>query len=33
MTVDNTFTLYVNGGQAGIGGVLKFAEHFCVALQ
>ncbi|KAJ7221737.1 lectin [Mycena pura] len=33
MTVDNGFTLYVNGGQVGTGGDYRFAERFCVALR
>ncbi|KAF7305159.1 hypothetical protein MKEN_01231100 [Mycena kentingensis (nom. inval.)] len=33
LTVDNGFTLYVNGGQVGTGADFRFAERFCVALR
>ncbi|KAF7359256.1 hypothetical protein MSAN_01267900 [Mycena sanguinolenta] len=33
ITVDNGFTLYVNGGEIGTGGDFRYAESFCVALR
>ncbi|KAJ7905737.1 lectin [Mycena olivaceomarginata] len=33
ITVDNSFTLYVNGGQVGTGGDFTNAERFCVPLR
>ncbi|KAJ7733272.1 lectin [Mycena olivaceomarginata] len=33
ITVDNGFTLYVNGGQVGTGGDFRNAERFCVPLR
>ncbi|KAF7353670.1 hypothetical protein MVEN_01051900 [Mycena venus] len=32
MTVDNGFTLYVNGVEQGTGGDFRYAQRFCVAL-
>lgn len=33
MTVDNGFTLYVNGAEVGTSGDYRFAERFCVSLK